>query len=201
MRARRPSWSATSPAGRLLLAIAAVLAVLATGAFATALRMPPTRLVHTVRAEAPKAAVLDAAGCPVGTSCLVRPVLPGHIRDALDRAFPAGVLRWQSSTVNAGTGEVYQALASVSLGRGADLLVTASCLPGTPARVGVVERASADQRSDLAGNQLALFTLRQWRVPGAPGCQLDALLSAPAQDGYRDGLDRFAHDPAAQVRS
>lgn len=201
MRVRLPSWSATSPAGRLLLAIAAVLAVLAAGAFGTALRTPPTRLVHTVRADAPKAAALDAAGCPLNVICMVRPELPAHIRDALEQAFPAGTLRWQSSTVDADTGEVYQALAAVRLGPAASLLVTAGCLPGSAARDGEAEHTSADQRSDLAGNQLALFTLRQWRVPGAPGCQLEALLSAPEGDDYRNGLDQFAHDPAAQVRS
>ncbi len=202
MRTRLPSWSATSPAGRLLLAIAAVLAVLAAGAFAVALRIPPTRVVHTARADAPSTAAQDAGGCPVGVSCGVRSELPGHIREAIGRAFPTGRLLWQSSTVDAGTGELYQAQAAVVIGSAVSLLVTAGCLPGSTARDAAVEQTSADQRSDLAGNQVALLTLRHWRVPGALGCQLDVLLSAP-DDGefFRPNLDRFAHDPAAQVRS
>src|SRR3954453_290281 len=91
MRTRLPSWSATSRAGRLLLAVAAVLAVLATGAFTVALRTPPTRLTHTVRAEAPSTTALDAAGCPTTVRCLVRAELPGHISDAIQRGFPRSV--------------------------------------------------------------------------------------------------------------
>jgi hypothetical protein len=202
MRTRLPSWSATSRAGRLLLAVAAVLAVLATGAFTVALRTPPTRLTHTVRAEAPSTTALDAAGCPTTVRCLVRAELPGHISDAIQRGFPRSVTLWQSSTVDADTGEVYQAQAAVEPGPTASLILTAQCLPGSTIRDGEVGETSADQRSDLAGNQVALLTLRHQRVAGAPGCLLDLVLATPGEgDGYLSGLRSLVHDPTAQVRS
>jgi hypothetical protein len=202
MRQRLPNWSATSRAGRLLLAVAGVLAVFAAGAISVAFRTPPTRLTRIVRAEAPSTAALDAAGCPSEVRCVVDSTLPGHILDAIRRRFPDSVPLWKSSTTDADTGALYQAQAAVIPGRGASLLLTARCLPGSTARDPDALDTSAQQRSDLAGNQLALLTLRHQRVAGAPGCDLELVLAAPADGGdYLDALDRLAHDPAAQVRS
>ncbi len=202
MRIRLPSWSATTAVGRLLLAAAAVFAVLGVGAVSVALRTPPTRLTHAIAAVAPPTAALDAAGCPTDARCVVRGGLPDHILQAIRRAFPAGRLLWQSSTVDAGSAEVYEAQAAATLGPDASLLLTAQCLPGSAAREPDFEDTSADQRSDLAGNQVALVTLRHRRVGGAPGCQLEMVLAAPGQgDGYLDGFHRLARDPAAQVRT
>jgi hypothetical protein len=202
MHRRLPSWSATSRAGRLLLAVAGVLAVFAAGAISVAFRTPPTRLTHTVRAEAPSTDALDAAGCPIDARCVVGGTLPGHILDAIRRRFPASVPLWQSTTADADTGTLYQAQAAVTPGRGASLLVTARCLPGSTAQDPDALDTSAQQRSDLAGNQLALLTLRHQRVAGAPGCDLELVLAAPGDGGgYLAALDRLAHDPAAQVRS
>ncbi|HEU5268482.1 MAG TPA: hypothetical protein VFU36_01070, partial [Jatrophihabitans sp.] len=134
MRIRLPSWSATTPAGRLLLVVAAVLGVLAVGATSVALRTPPTRLTRVIAADPPVVAALDAAGCPTAARCLVRDGLPAHIRQAIQHGFPASRLLWQSSTVDAGTGELYQVQAAASLGPGADLLLTAQCVPGSGAR-------------------------------------------------------------------
>jgi hypothetical protein len=200
MRIRLPSWSATSPAGRLLLAVAAALALLGTGAVSVALRTPPTRITHTIAAIAPPAAALDAAGCPPAAHCLVRSGLPDHILLAIRHAFPAGRLLWQSSTVDAGSAQVYQAQAAATLGPGASLVLTAQCLPGSATRDPDVEDTSAGQRSDLAGNHIALVTLRHRRVGGAPGCQLEMVLAAPEQGSeYLAGFGTLGRDPAAQV--
>jgi hypothetical protein len=200
MRIRLPSWSATSPAGRVLLAVAALLTVAAAGAISVALRTPPTRVTHIIAANAPPTAALDAAGCPPAVHCLVRDGLPDHILLAIRRAFPAGRLLWQSSTVDAGSAEVYQAQAAAALGPGASLVLTAQCLPGSATRDPDLEDTSADQRSDLAGNQVALVTLRHRRVGGAPGCQLEMVLAAPDQgSNYLAGFSTLGQDPAAQV--
>lgn len=202
MPTRLPSWSATSRAGRLLLAVAGVLAVLATGAFTVALRTPPTRLTHTVHAEAPSTAMLDAAGCPPSARCTLRAELPAHIRAAIRRGFPAVSLLWQSSTVDADTGAVYLAQVAATLGREASLLVTAQCVPGSTARDDEQSHTAADQHSDLAGNEVTDFSLRQQQVPGAPGCRLDVVLAAPGEGAeYSDGLALLVHDPGAQLRS
>lgn len=200
MRIRRPSWSATSPAGRLLLALAGAFALLAAGASSVALRTPPTRVTHTIAVQAPPTAALDAAGCPPAAHCLVRSGLPDHILLAIRHAFPATELLWQSSTVDARSAELYQAQAAAAIGPGASLVLTAQCLPGSAARSAPVRTSAARQRSDLAGNQLALVTLQFRRVPGAPGCQLEVLLTAPGEGaGYLAGLGRLSNDPAAQV--
>jgi hypothetical protein len=202
MHRRLPSWSATSRAGRVLLAVAGVLAVFATGATSVALRTPPTRLTRTIAAPAPPTAALDAAGCPPAARCLVRSRLPNHILLAIRRAFPAGRLLWQSSTVDAGDEQVYQAQAAAALGPGASLVLTAQCLPGSASRDPDVEDTSADQHSDLAGNQVAVVTLRHRRVGGALGCQLEMVLTAPDQgESYLNGFGRLGRDPAAQVRA
>ena len=202
MRIRLPSWSATSPAGRLLLAVAAVLAILALGATSVALRTPPTRITRTIAAEAPAVRALDAAGCPPAVRCVVRDELPDHIRQAIRRGFPAGRLLWQSSTVAAGTAQLYQAQAAVALGADADLLLTAQCVPGSTVREADLDTTSARQRSDLAGNQVALVTIQFRRVAGAPGCQLELVLTAPGEGtGYLASLGRLSHDPAAQVQA
>lgn len=201
MHARLPSWSATSLAGRSLLVLAGVLAVFATGAISAALRTPPTRLIKTVRAEAPSTAALDAAGCPAGIRCLLEPRLPARLLTAIRLRFPGSAPPlWQSSTLDPGTGVVYQAQAAVIPGPGASLLVTARCLPGSTVRDGAAIDTSAQQRSDLAGNQVSVLTLRHQRVAGAPGCELELLLAAPGDGaGYLDALDRLAHDPTAQL--
>jgi hypothetical protein len=202
MRIRLPSWSATSLAGRLLLVLAAALTVAAAGAASVALRTPPTRLTHTIAAEAPPTAALDAAGCPPATRCVVRAGLPDHILQAIHRTFPTGRLLWQSSTVDAGSAEVYQAQAAATLGPDASLVLTAQCLPGSASREPEVENTSADQHTDLTGNHIALVTLRHRRVGGAPGCQLEMVLAAPSQgEAYLDGFRKLSRDPAAQVRS
>jgi hypothetical protein len=202
MHRRLPSWSATSRAGRVLLAVAGVLAVFAAGAISVALRTPPIRLTHTIAATAPPTGALDAAGCPPTARCLVRDGLPDHILLAIQRAFPAARLIWQSSTVDAGDDEVYQAQAAATLGPGASLVLTAQCLPGSATRDPDVEDTSADQRSDLAGNHVALSTVRHRRVGGAPGCQLEMVLAAPKQgEPYLAGFRLLGRDPAAQVRT
>lgn len=201
MRLRLPSWSATAPAGRGLLVVAAVLGVVAAGAGSVAVRTPPTRLTRIIAADVPATPALDAAGCPPGARCLVRDRLPDHVRQAIQRGFPAGRLLWQSSTVDAGTGQLYQAQAAASLGPGASLVLTTQCVPGSAVQGADVATSSARQRSDLAGNQIALATLRFQRVAGAPGCQLEVVLTALGDgSGYLAGLVRLSHDPAAQVR-
>lgn len=202
MRIRLPSWSATTPVGRLLLVVAAVLGVLAVGATSVAVRTPPTRLTRVIAADPPVVAALDAAGCPATVRCLVRDGLPVHVRQAIRHGFPASRLLWQSSTVDAGTGELYQAQAAATLGPGASLLLTAQCLPGSAARDSAVDSTSASQHPDLAGNQLTVATLRFRRVAGAPGCRLDMVLTAQGDGGgYLAGFVRLSHDPAAQVRT
>jgi len=202
MHLRLPSWPATARVGRLLLVVAGVLAVLAIGAFSVALRTPPMRLIRTVQVGAPNTPALDAAGCPPSARCVLRAELPAHIRNAIRRGFPAVSLLWQSSTVDAGTGAVYLAQAVATPGRGATLLLTAQCVPGSTDRDEEQSHTAADQRSDLAGNEVAVLSLRQLQVPGASGCRLDVVLTAPGEGTeYADGLARLGHDPAAQVRS
>jgi hypothetical protein len=202
MRIRLPSWSATSPAGRLLLVVAATLVVVAIGAVTVALRTPPTRLTRTIAAVAPPTVAPDAAGCPPAARCLVRGGLPEHILLAIRRAFPAGRLLWQSSTVDAGSDQVYQAQAAATLGPGASLMLTAQCVPGSTSRDPDVEVTSAAQHPDLAGNQVLVVTLRHRRVGGAPGCQMEMVLAAPKEgEGYLDGFRRLSRDPAAQVHA
>ncbi|HTZ45682.1 MAG TPA: hypothetical protein VMB79_17615 [Jatrophihabitans sp.] len=196
-----PSWSATTPAGRVLLAAGAALAVLSAGAVSAAVRTPPAVHRHQVTALAPPAPALDAAGCPATGGCRLRAELPAGLLAAVRRAFPAAGVQSADSTVDATTGAVYQARATLAVGTAAGLLLTAQCVPGVSTRDPESRSTSADQRSDLAGNQLALYTRIVQQVPGAPGCALRLELTAPGlATGYLAGLAALAHDPAAQVR-
>jgi len=196
-----PSWTATAPAGRVLLAGAAVAAVLAAGSLSAALRTRPTVVRSVVVADAPPVRALDAAGCPSGVRCAFRPSLPAGVQAALDRHFPHAVAQWRSSTLDAATGTVYQARAAVQPGPGAALLLTARCLPGGTEREPARDQTSAQQRSDLAGNQLALVTRHSRQVAGAPGCAVTVELTAPGLgSGYTAALAALTADPEAQLR-
>ncbi len=169
---------------------------------ATAAHRQPRHVVRLVSRPVPAGTPLDAAGCPVTARCTVRPSLPAATRAAIARSLPGSRLSWQSVTADAATGMPYRYSALVSIAAGAELMFTAQCVPGSSALVSEHQRTSAQQRSDLAGNQIVLVLVRELVVPGAAGCS--AALRLDTEGGsarYLPAVRQLAHSPDVQVRS
>ncbi|HEX2903708.1 MAG TPA: hypothetical protein VHO01_09660 [Jatrophihabitans sp.] len=188
--------------GRLLLALAAALALVAVVAVSTGLRTRPAHRVLTMRLAPDRPTALDPAGCPVDIACQLRAEVPAALTRAVQQAFPRARLQWRSST-ESGPGQVWRITAQFLLNGDQDsLLVNAECQPDASQRIARRESSSAQQRSDLAGNQVSELAVHEVVAPGAPGCSSDLIVSAVGDGaGYDAGLQRLSADPAVQVRS
>lgn len=198
----RPSVAATTSVGRLLLSVAAVLAVIAVVAVSSGLRTHPEHRTRVIHLPPDRITPLDAAGCPVGSRCQVRSDEPTALSAAVRQNFPRAQLQWHSTTSVIG-GAVSRITAQYLLNGDQDsLLVNAECEPGAAQPSQRRESNSAQQRSDLAGNQISELAVHEIVSPGAAGCTADLILSAIG-DGfhYNDGLQALSRDPAIQVRA
>jgi hypothetical protein len=196
-----PSWRATAPLGRALLVLGALLITVAVGTARTAWQTGITVHREASSTVAPATAALDAGGCPAVTSCALRNGVPAVTRAALSYAFPHAATVLADSTVGSATGRLYRLRLVATVGTGATLELSAQCVPGVPSTDHEYETTSAQQRSDLAGNQIEIMTLRRILVPAGPGCGLSLQLSAPGDGtGYLAAFEALAHDHGAQVQ-
>lgn len=194
--------AATSIPGRVLLVLAAVLALVAVVAVSSGLRTQPEHRVRIVNLPPDRLVALDAAGCPVDAHCQVRGQVPDAVTEAVRRWFPRAEPQWRSSTAGQ-SGSVFRITAQYLLNGDADtLLLNAECESGSSQAGRRRESSSAQQRSDLAGNQVAELTVREIIVPGAPGCSADLIIDVVGDgSAYDDGLQALSRDPAIQVRT
>ncbi len=197
----RPSLRATSKAGRGLLVVAAVLTLAAAVAFSSGLRTRPERRVQVRTRPADVVVAQDAVGCPVTTDCRLTTGIPDTMIEAVRRQFPHAVVQWHSATSNRADGP-QRLIALFGLGPSSDtLFVNAECQPGSSNLADRRESSSAEQRSDLAGNQISLLSIREIVVSGAPGCTTDLIINAVGDGArYESGLRSLSADPAVQVR-
>jgi hypothetical protein len=201
----RPSFAATSAAGRLLLVLAALLAAVAVVAFSSGLRTQPERHSRVLTRPPDVVVGQDAAGCPNSGDCTVGSGVPATLLDAVRQRFPKAVVQWQSSstTTDPDGNQAPQRLIALFLldGRSDTLFVNAECQPGSSRLTDRRESSSAQQRSDLAGNQISLLTIREIVVSGPPGCSSDLILDAIGDGSqYESGMQSLSADSAIQAR-
>jgi len=192
-------WRQRLASGRAWFGLAAGLALLAVIALSTGLRSHPTHRVRLVDLPAQHIVPLDPAGCPEHVRCRATGAVPAEATRAVIRHFPAARAQWQVTT-SAASGQVFRQQAVYLLGPGDTLLVNSECEPGGT-RPGVRRSSSsAQQRSDLAGNQIALISLYEIVVPGRPGCSTELLLTV-AGDGLAEHpkLLALAAEPAVGI--
>ena len=195
-----PSLAATTRPGKLLVAVAAGLVLVAAVAVSSGLRTQPVHRIRLVAQPPDQVVPLDPTGCPIGARCTVRPTAPEDVTVAVRRAFPAAAVQWQTSTVD-GDGRVGRVFALYALNGDRDsLMVSAECQSG-PTRVDPRrEMTTAQQRSDLAGNQIPELTVREIVAPGPAGCTADLVVTAVGDaTGYDAGLRTLSADPTVQA--
>jgi len=197
----RPSFGATSLPGRVLLVATVILALIAGVAVSSGLRTKPERKVRTIVRPPDVIVAQDAIGCPVSTDCEVTAGIPESMTQAVQQRFPKASPQWRSTTSNRADGPQRMFALFTLDGRADTLMVNAECQPGSSNLADQRESSSADQRSDLAGNQISLLSVREIVVSGAPGCTTDLIINAIGDgDRYESGLRSLAADPAMQVR-
>jgi hypothetical protein len=198
----RDRLAASSSVTRAFLSAATVLVLVAVLlAFAVA-RARPHRVIRQVTDRTvPTAQTVDAAGCPVGVRCVVRPEPTTALTAAVQRVFGTVVTVLSASeTLAAGTSRLYETelIAAVPLGR---VRVAASCVPGAPPVQGSFQLIEFGH-DDMAGNRRVDYQRAIVVEPGVRGCSVAVKLDVT---GARSEVARLAKelalDPSLQVRS
>jgi hypothetical protein len=194
----RASWTATSRPGRLLLALAATLALVAVLLFAQGLRREPG--LRLLVLAGPAAAAVDPAGCPIGARCRAGAIAPPAMLAAITRAFPNSRLIAVSGVSEAATGRPFRVVVSVQLDPSATMTLTAQRLPGSPANDPDSADNSVHSHDDLSGNQVVDDTVMRLIVGGRPGCSVSIEMSSPGQDSpFGDATLRLSRDPDVEL--
>jgi hypothetical protein len=197
----RSRFAASPAAARGLLSAVAVLVMVAALLAVGAARARPHRVVRQIiDPTVSTAQTVDAAGCPVGVRCVVRPEPATALTAAVHRVFGGVVVVLSGSeTLAAGTSRLYETelIAAVPVGR---VRVAASCVPGAPPVQGSFQLIEFGH-DDMAGNRRIDYQRAVVVEPGARGCSVAVKLDVT---GARSEVARLAKalalDPSVQVR-
>lgn len=194
----RPSWTATSRLGRVLLALAALLALVAVLLLAQGLRRQPEHRFRLVAAL--PAPAVDPAGCPIGARCRAGAAAPPAMLAALTEAFPGSQLTVLTGVSDAATGRPFRVSVDIQLGSASHLTLIAQRLPGAPANDPDRNERLVHAHDDLSGNRIVDYTVLRLVVGGRPGSSISIeLYSLGQSDRFIDDTMRLAHDPDLQL--
>lgn len=194
----RPSWTATSRPGRVLLAAAALLALVAGLLVVQGLRRQPEHRVRLV--AGPPAVAVDPTGCPIGARCRAGATAPPAMLAAIARVFPASRLAGVTGVSEAATGRPFRVVVWVQLDSWATLTLTAQRLPGGPSNDPDTAESTIRSHTDLSGNMIVDSTQQRLIVGGRPGCTVSIEVDAPPNYRFLDEpTQRLSDDPAVQL--
>jgi hypothetical protein len=183
-RSPRPSWTASSRPARLLLALAAVLALVTVLLPVQGLRRQPEHRVRLV--AAPAVPAVDPA--------------PPAMLAALRRTFPGSRLTTVTGVSEAATGRPLRLTILVQLDPATTLVLTAQRLPGVSANDPDSTDGAGHGHQDLSGNTVVDDTTMQLVVGGRPGCSVSLVLHSPGENSrFTDPTVQLARDPAVQL--